>query len=188
MNGASGEMSAARPLALERAPRADAHLRDADYEPLFVGRRRTELDELLTRYPTKMAALLPALWMVQEDRGWVSEPAMAEVAAVLALTPAYVKGVVTFYTMYHQHPVGKYFVQVCTTSPCNVCGAEDVVRAFLEQTGAGDLGVTSADGRFTVIEVECLGACGFATPVMINDEFVESVTPGQVRDLVGSLK
>ncbi len=85
-----------------------------------------------TRYPTKMAALLPALWMVQEDRGWVSEAGMAEVADVLSLTPAYVKGVVTFYTMYHQHPVGKHFIQVCTTSPCNVCGAEDVVNAFLQ--------------------------------------------------------
>ena len=68
--------------------------------------RRAELDELLTRYPTKMAALLPALWIVQDERGWVSETAMAEVAEVLDLTPAYVKGVVTFYTMYHQHPVG----------------------------------------------------------------------------------
>ena len=67
-----------------------------------------------------MAALLPALWIVQEERGWVSSDAMAEVAQVLELTPAYVKGVVTFYTMYHQHPVGKHFIQVCTTSPCNV--------------------------------------------------------------------
>ena len=157
------------------------------YEPVFVGARRAELDELLTRYPTKMAALLPALWIVQEERGWVSEAAMAEVAEVLSLTPAYVKGVVTFYTMYHQHPVGKHFIQVCTTSPCNVCGAEDVVRAFLEHTGCGELGVTSADGRFTVIEVECLGACGFATPVMINSDFVESVTPESVPDLLSKL-
>ncbi len=154
------------------------------YEPVFVGARRAELDEMLTRYPTKMAALLPALWIVQEDRGWVSDAAMAEVAGVLDLTPAYVKGVVTFYTMYHQHPVGKYFVQVCTTSPCNVCGAEDVVRAFLKHTKCGELGVTSADGRFTVIEVECLGACGFATPVMINSEFLESVTPDTVPAIV----
>jgi NADH dehydrogenase (ubiquinone) flavoprotein 2 len=94
---------------------------------------------------------------------------------------------VTFYTMYHQHPVGKYFVQVCTTSPCNVCGAEDVVRAFLRQTGAAELGATSADGRFTVIEVECLGACGFATPVMINEEFVESVSADRVPAIVQSL-
>jgi NADH dehydrogenase (ubiquinone) flavoprotein 2 len=158
----------------------------AEYEPVFVGARRAEFDELLTHYPTKMAALLPALWMVQEDRGWVSDPAMAEVASVLDLTPAYVKGVVTFYTMYHQHPVGTNFVQVCTTTPCNVCGADDVVRAFLKHTGTGELGLTSADGKFTVIEVECLGACGFATPVMINEELIESVTPDQVPALVAA--
>jgi NADH-quinone oxidoreductase E subunit len=134
-----------------------------------------------------MAALLPALWIVQRERGWVSDPAMAEVAAVLGLTPAYVKGVVTFYTMYHQHPVGKYFVQVCTTSPCGICGAEDVVRALLKHTGAGELGVTSPDGRFTVIEVECLGACGFATPVMINDDFLESVSAERVPEIIESL-
>ena len=81
---------------------------------------------------------------------------------MLELTPAYVKGVVTFYTMYHTHPVGRHFIQVCTTSPCNICGAEDVVKALLQETGCGELGATSPDGRFTVIEVECLGACGFA--------------------------
>jgi hypothetical protein len=86
---------------------------------------------------------------------------MAEVGQVLGLTAAYVKGVVTFYTMYHQHPVGKHFIQVCTTTPCHVCGAEDVVKAFLKETGCGELGVTSTDGKYTVIEVECLGACRF---------------------------
>src|SRR2546427_12509026 len=105
---------------------------------------------------------------------------MAEVAEVLGLTPAYVKGVVTFYTMYHQHPVGKHFVQVCTTSPCNLCGAEDVVKALLEQTGARELGGTSAEGTWTVIEVECLGACGFATPILGADDFLESGTGGKV--------
>jgi NADH dehydrogenase (ubiquinone) flavoprotein 2 len=95
---------------------------------------------------------------------------------------------VTFYTMYHQHTVGKYFVQVCTTSPCNVCGAEGVVQAFLEQTGCKELGVTSDDGRFTVIEVECLGACGFATPVMINEEFLESVSPEKIPTILAQLR
>jgi NADH-quinone oxidoreductase E subunit len=161
-----------------------------DHAPVFIpgSARRKELDELLTRYPTKMAALLPALWMVQHERGWVSEAGMAEVATLLELTPAYVKGVVTFYTMYHQHPVGKNFVQVCTTSPCNVCGAEDVVEAFLKHTGCQELGQTSPDGKFTVIEVECLGACGFATPIMINEEFIESVTPDKVPGIVAGLK
>jgi len=159
----------------------------ADYTPVFTGEARRELDELLTRYPTKMAALLPALWMVQQERGWVSGPAMAEVAEVLELTPAYVKGVVTFYTMYHQHPVAKYFIQVCTTSPCGICGADDVVKSLLKHTGAGELGVSSPDNRFAVIEVECLGACGFPTPLMINDEFIESVTPHTVPALLERL-
>jgi NADH dehydrogenase (ubiquinone) flavoprotein 2 len=145
----------------ERAPSDLQHgLHEAGpHVPVFTGARRAELDELLTRYPTKMAALLPA----------------------------YVKGVVTFYTMYHQHPVGRHFVQVCTTSPCNVCGAEDVVNALLKHTGCEDLGVTSADGKYTVIEVECLGACGFATPVMVNEQFIESVTPETVPALLASL-
>ena len=154
------------------------------HEPVFTAARRERLEELFTRYPTKRAALLPALWMVQEATGWVSEGAMTEVAEVLGLTAAYVKGVVTFYTMYHLHPVGQNFVQVCTTTPCNICGAEKVVDAFLKHTGCGELGVTSGDGKWTVIEVECLGACGFATPVMINDDFIESVTPEKVPDIV----
>ena len=159
------------------------------YEPVFAEGLpgRAELDELLLRYPTKMAALLPALWIAQRARGYVSDAAMYEVAEVLDLTPAYVKGVVTFYTMYHQHPVGRHFIQVCTTTPCNVCGAEDVVDAFLQHTGCKELGVTSPDGRYTVIEVECLGACGFATPVQINDEYVESVTPERVPAILAAL-
>jgi len=156
----------------------------AAYEPVFTGDRQKQLDQLLTRYPNKRAGLLPALWMVQQARGWISDHAMAEVAEVLGLTPAYVKGVVTFYTMYHQHPVGKHFVQVCTTTPCNLCGAEGVVNAFLEHTGCQELGATSPDGKYTVIEVECLGACGFATPVMIGDDFIENVTPEKVPDLL----
>ncbi len=158
------------------------------YEPVFSGAVLEQLGEIFARYPTKQAALLPALWIVQRARGWISDRHMAEVAEVLGLTPAYVKGVVTFYTMYHQHPVGKHFVQVCTTSPCNICGAEAVAKAFLETTGAKELGATSPDGKWTVIEVECLGACGFATPVLVDDDFIESVTPDKVPELVRKYK
>ena len=160
------------------------------YTPVFTpgSARRKELDNVMSRYPTQMAALLPALWMIQHEHGWVSEDGMAEAAQVLNLTPAYVKGVVTFYTMYHQHPVGRYFIQVCTTSPCNVCGAEAVVDAFLRHTGCQELGQTSADGKYTVIEVECLGACGFATPIMINEDFIESMTPDTVPHVLAGLK
>jgi NADH-quinone oxidoreductase E subunit len=161
-----------------------AHGTGCAYEKVFTGAARAKLDELLERYPTKQGALLPALWIVQQERGMVSEDGIVEVAEVLGLTPAYVKGVVTFYTMYHQHDVGKHFIQVCTTTPCNVCGAEDVVKAFLEKTGCGELGVVSPDGRYSVIEVECLGACGFATVVMVNADFLESVTPETVPDVL----
>jgi NADH-quinone oxidoreductase E subunit len=161
---------------------------DQPYVPVFTGARRAELDELFTRYPTKMAVLLPALWMVQEDRGWISEAAMNEVAEVLELTAAHVKGVVTFYTMFHQHPVGKHFIQVCTTSPCLCAGADKVVDAFLKHTGCKELGVTSPDGKYTVIEVECLGACGFATPVQINLDYIENVSPDKVPTILAGLK
>jgi len=156
----------------------------ADYQPVFVDKVMEELQLVLQRYPTKQAALLPALWIAQREHGWISDHIMAEVAELLGITPAYVKGVVTFYTMYHQHPVGKNFVQVCTTSPCNICGAEDVVKALLEQTGAEDAGATSPDGKWTIVEVECLGACGFPTPILVNDDFLENVIPENVPEIV----
>jgi NADH-quinone oxidoreductase E subunit len=172
--------------ALVAAPPHGQH-HDEPHEPVFVGAARTELAAILSRYPTKQAALLPALWMLQDARGWVSDKGIEEVAHLLEITPAYIKGVVSFYTMYHQHPVGRHFIQVCTTTPCNVCGAEDVVKSFLEHTGCDDLGLTSPDGKYTVIEVECLGACGFATPVMINNDFLESVTPESVPRILSEL-
>jgi NADH-quinone oxidoreductase E subunit len=156
----------------------------AAHEPVFRGRARERLEALFPLYPTKQACLLPALWIVQEERGWISPQAMAEVGEELGLTPAYVKGVVTFYTMYHQHPMGRHVIQVCTTSPCHLCGAADTLAAVLRHTGCGELGRTSPDGRFTVVEVECLGACGFATPVLIDDDFIESVTPERVPGLL----
>lgn len=159
------------------------------YEPVFTSgsARQQELDAIIARYPDRRAALLPALWMVQQERGWISEDAMIEVGDQLGCTAAYVKGVVTFYTMYHQHPVGKHFIQVCTTSPCLCAGADRVVEAFLEHTGCKELGLTSPDGKYTVIEVECLGACGFATPAQIDEEYVENVTPERVPEILARL-
>jgi len=179
---------------MSHGPSAPAHAHghggeSTPYLPVFTegSARRRELDELISRYPSKRAALLPALWMVQQDRGWISEDAMREVGEQLDCTAAYVKGVVTFYTMYHQHPVGRHFIQVCTTSPCLCAGADGVVKAFLEHTGCKELGLTSPDGKYTVIEVECLGACGFATPVQINEDYVECVTPEKVPGLLAAL-
>ena len=164
-----------------------AHLTEKE-APVFAGAALKKLEALYSKFPTKQACLLPALWIIMEERGWVSPQSMAEVADILGLTPAYVKGVVTFYTMYYQHPMGRHVIQVCTTSPCHLCGAADVQAALLKQTGCGDLGATSPDGRFTVIEVECLGACGFPTPLLIDDDFVESVTPERVAGILERYK
>jgi NADH dehydrogenase (ubiquinone) flavoprotein 2 len=161
---------------------SDTHVEP--HEPVFVGEAKARLEAMFALYPTRQACLLPALWMVQEARGWISEQAIGETAEVLGLTPAYVKGVVTFYTMYHTHPVGRHFIQVCTTSPCGLCGAEETMKAILRYTGCGELGATSPDGRFTVVEVECLGACGFVTPILIDDDFIENVTPENVATIL----
>lgn len=163
---------------------APGHAHGVPHEPVLVGAALARLEALYPKYPTKQALLLPALWIVQEERGWISEPAMAEVAQVLGLTPAYVKGVVTFYTMYRQHPMGRWQIQVCTTSPCGLCGAEETLKALLAQTGCQRLGATSPDGRFTVTEVECLGACGFPTPMLVGDDFIEGVTPARVAGIL----
>ena len=126
----------------------------------------------------------PIGWLLDTRIPMLNGNMFREVGEVLGLTPAYVRGVVSFYTMYYQHPMGRHVVQVCTTSPCHLCGSADVLKAILQETGCGELGATSADGRFTVIEVECLGACGFATPVMVGDDFHDGVTLERVPELL----
>ena len=111
---------------------------------------------------------------------------MDEVAALLGLSRAYVRGVATFYTMYNKRPVGRFLIQVCTNISCNLCGADEVLAAFLEHTET-ELGDTSADGNFTVVEAECLAACGFPTCVQINDRYFEDVSAGDVPDVLARL-
>jgi NADH-quinone oxidoreductase E subunit len=154
---------------------------------LFEGPYAERLEKVLSRYPDRQAALLPALHMAQEIRGYISPETMDEVARRLDLPPAYVRGVTTFYTMYNLQPLGRYLIQVCTNISCNLCGGEDVMEAFLQATGT-EPGEVSADGRFTVIEVECLGACGFPTVVQINEKFWENVKVADVPGIVEQLK
>jgi len=155
--------------------------------PLFEGDYETRLEKILTRYPSKRAALLPALALAQEIHGHVSPEDMDRVAEVLDLSPAYVRGVATFYTMYNKRPVGRYLVQVCTNISCNLCGADEVLEAFLRYADT-ELGETSEDGNFTVVEAECLAACGFPTCVQINSRYYENVTPGEVLKICEHLK
>lgn len=155
--------------------------------PLFEGEYRERFEKILTRYPTKQAALLPSLALAQELRGHVSPESMDRVAELLELSPAYVRGVATFYTMYNKAPVGRFLVQVCTNVSCNLCGADDVLEAFLRYTDT-EVGETSEDGNFTVIEAECLAACGFPTGVQINSRYYENVTTAEVPRIVEALK
>jgi NADH-quinone oxidoreductase E subunit len=160
--------------------------RDAE-APLFEGPYRERLDKIISRYPTPQGALLPALALAQEIRGYVSADSMAQVAEALDLSPTYVRGVATFYTMYNKRPVGDYLIQVCTNVACNLCGADDVMEAFVEATGV-EQGEITGDGLFTVMEAECLGACGFPTAVQINERYFENVEPGDVPALLDRLR
>lgn len=155
--------------------------------PLFEGPFAERLKKIRSRYPNAQAALLPVLNLAQEIRGHVSPETMDEVATTLQLAPAYVRGVATFYTMYNKRPVGRFLVQVCTNISCSLCGADDVLAAFLEEAGT-EVGETSSDGSFTVIEAECLAACGFPTCVQINSRYYENISPGDVPALVERLK
>ena len=152
--------------------------------PLFEGPYRERYEKIRSRYPTAMAALLPALNLAQELRGHISPETMDEVASLLGLSSAYVRGVATFYTMYNKRPVGRFLIQVCTNISCNICGADEVLAAFLEHTDT-ELGDTSIDGNFTVVEAECLAACGFPTCVQINERYFEDVS---VRDVPNILE
>lgn len=153
---------------------------------LFQGDYGKRLEKILSRYPERQAALLPVLAMAHEIRGHLPQEALLEVAGALGLSPAYVRGVASFYTMYNSRPVGRYLIQVCTNVSCNICGGDDVLQAFLEHTGT-EPGEISPDGLFTVLEAECLGACGFPTVVQINERYFEDVAPGDVPAILEKL-
>jgi len=155
--------------------------------PLFEGEYQQRFEKILSRYPNSRAALLPALNLAQEIRGHVSPETMDRVAELLDLSAAYVRGVATFYTMYNKRPVGRYLIQVCTNISCNLCGAEDVLEAFLKYTDT-EVGETSHDGSFTTIEAECLAGCGYPTCVQINSRYFENVTPIEVPKILEILK
>ncbi len=155
--------------------------------PLFEGPYAERLQKILARYPNRQGALHPVLNMAEEVHGHLTPEALARVAELLGLSPAYVRGMATFYSMYNRRPVGRYFIQVCTNVPCNICGGDDVLQAFLDATGT-EPGETTDDGLFTVMPVECLGACGFPTAVQVNSRYFENVTPADVPRILDQLR
>lgn len=142
-------------------------------------RAAARLQELVQRYPSKKSAIMPALYLAQEELGWLPNEAFDWVAEQLQLSPAHVRGVATFYTMYYKKPVGKYHVQVCRTLSCMVCGARDLT-AHLKKRLAVASGEITENGMWSFEEVECLGSCGTAPMVQINDVFFENLTAEQL--------
>jgi NADH-quinone oxidoreductase E subunit len=157
------------------------------HAPLFEGPHRERFEKIRGRYPEIRAALLPTLALAHELRGYLSPETLREVAALLDLPDAYVRGVASFYTMYNMRPVGRFLIQVCTNISCNLCGGDEVLAAFLEHLGV-ELGETTPDEAFTVMEVECLAACGTPTAVQINSRYYENITPSDVPALVQRLR
>lgn len=157
-------------------------------ELAFSAKAEERLRKLLTRYPTKQAALLPTLWIAQEEWGWISREAVDYVASRLGLTSAFVWGVVTFYTMYNRAPVGKHLIQVCTSISCHLNGAEEVFHECRKKLGGLKPGETSADGKFTVVEVECLAQCDKAPAVMVNGDDYERITLDKLDAFLAELK
>jgi len=134
-----------------------------------------KVDTVVARYPEPKAALLPVLWLVQRTAGHVSLEAETWVADRLGVSAAHVHGVVSFYTMYKQKPTGRYHIQVCTTLSCMLRGSDDVV-AHLERRLGIKPGETTPDGKFSLAKVECLGSCGTAPMLQLNDDYHENLT------------
>jgi NADH:ubiquinone oxidoreductase subunit E len=147
-----------------------------------------EVRKIAAQYPESRSAVMPALRIAQERHGgWLPSEAFEEVGEALDLTPAYCKGVATFYDMFHLAPVGRRLVEVCTNICCGVRGAQDVLAAFESELGVAP-GETTPDGAFTLRAVECIGGCGWPTVVAIDDRHRLNVTSRDVPAIVQELR
>lgn len=146
-----------------------------------------EINELTYKYATRRSAVMPALSVVQREHGYVTEEGMRDVARILGVKPVLVFEVATFYTMYNKKPVGKYHVQVCTNIACSLLGAEHLMD-FLSRKLGIKVKETTSDRKFTLSAVECLGSCGTAPMMQINDAYYENLTEGKVEEILNSLR
>lgn len=156
-------------------------------EPYLTDELKHELSsKYFPRFPTKRAVLLPALHTVQHKYNWIPAQAMEEIAAFLELAPAEVMDTATFYEEYWLKPKGQYLLQVCRSLSCEICGSRDITEHLQKKLGL-ELGETTADGRFTLVELECLGSCGTAPAVLINEVLYEDVTAPIIDQLIEKL-
>ena len=170
--------------------RSERKLADLGEAFTYTPEHQAEFDGLVTHYPAdqRKSAILSALFLVQKQQGYISGASMRFVAEQIRCTPAEVEDVVSYYTMFHTKPVGKYVLNVCRTLSCALLGAERVTEQLSATLGIGP-GQTTADGMFTLVEVECLGACDRAPVLMINDDgWHERLAPEQVRQFVDDLR
>lgn len=143
--------------------------------------------EIIGRYPQRRSALIPLLHVAQGQDGHVTDDAMIHVAELVDVTPAEVRGVATFYEMFKEHPVGRYLIGVCTNLSCMLLGADELLR-HLERTLGMPAGATSADGTFTLEEMQCLAACGGAPCLQVNYRYFENVTPEAADAILDDLR
>ncbi len=145
------------------------------------------IDALRSRYPTEEALLLPALHLVQRHSGgWLPEEAIEQVAELLHLAVAKVAGVVSFYDMFHEHPVGRHRIRLCTNLSCQLRGAEELLGLLTKELEVGE-GEVTPDGRCSFVQFECLGSCDTAPMAMVDDEYQENLTPARLRRIVQEL-
>jgi NADH-quinone oxidoreductase subunit E len=152
----------------------------------FSDAARRELEAIRSRYPDQEAAILPALHLAQREFGYVSDEAIGYLAGLLGFQPARIEGVATFYTMYNRKPVGKYHVQICRNLSCSLLGAEHLIEHVSKKLGVKP-GETTPDGKFTLTAVECLGSCGTAPVMQVNDDYHESLTEETIDALLDRL-
>ena len=155
----------------------------------FSAENLVKVKAIIAKYPEgrQRSAVMPLLDLAQRQEGWLSQPAMDHVAEMLGLPPIRVYEVATFYTMYNLAPVGKHHVQVCTNLPCWLRGSDQVAHTCRKELGIG-FGETSADGQFTLSEVECLGACVNAPMMQIGDDFYEDLDADNTKAVLDTLK
>src|SRR5687767_4622009 len=153
---------------------------------VFSPEVEAEIDWHLAKYPSKRSAILPLMFIVQRERGYLDPPGVLYLANRLALRVTDIWEVATFYSMIHTEPVGKYHIQVCRTLSCKIMGAGKVTEHCAKKLGINP-GETTADGRFTLSEVECLGSCGTAPMMQINFDYHENLTPEKIDQVLDSL-
>jgi NADH-quinone oxidoreductase subunit E len=146
-----------------------------------------KIQALIAKYPQKRSALIPSLQLAQQEIGHLSFDTVSEIARLFALAPNEVNEVVSFYTMFYTKPMGKYVIQVCTNISCMLCNAEEIVEHLTRRLGIR-MGETTADNKYTLLEVECLGSCGTSPVIQINEDYYEELTPEKIDRILDGLQ